>query len=111
MKLVNVVPITLSNGIAIGISVEYPKTTLLSIATSVGYIMCGVLNIDVLDTLHADRQVIAARVIGVKKLEELLSARISESTKRAKKIGIEPGMTGQEALEKMMEFSKMEACI
>lgn len=106
--MINVVPITIVNGFAIGVSVKYPKTTLLSITTAVGYIMCGVLNIDALDVLHDDRQIIAARVTGVKEIEDLLGARVSEATKKAKEIGIEPGMTGKEALEKMVEFDKTE---
>jgi uncharacterized protein YunC (DUF1805 family) len=104
--VINVVPITLENGTAIGVSVKYPKTTLLSIATSIGYVMCGVLNIDALDTLHPERQIIAARVTGVRQIEDLLEAKVSEVTKRAEEIGIQPGMTGKEALEKMLAFEK-----
>jgi len=40
--MIEIIPIRLENGIAIGITVQYPKTTLLSICTKVGYIMCGV---------------------------------------------------------------------
>jgi len=102
--MVNIQPIKLRNGYVIGVEVNYPKTKLLSImAPGVGYIMCGVLNINAMDILHGEREIIAARVTGVKNFSDLLAAEVKEVTRKAAEIGIKPGMTGQTALEKMLE--------
>jgi uncharacterized protein YunC (DUF1805 family) len=37
----------------------------------------------------------------VKSLEDMLKAQVVEVTEMAKELGIEPGMTGREALDKM----------
>lgn len=100
--MVKIVPVQLDCGTAIGVSVELPKTRVLSISTQKGYIMCGVLNVSELDRLHPERKIIAARVIGVREIEDLLHAKVVEATEEAKKLEIYEGMTGKEALEKMI---------
>jgi len=105
--MIEIIPIRLENGIAIGITVQYPKTTLLSICTKVGYIMCGVLDIAMVDNLHRDRNIVAARMIHVKSFEDLLNATVLDATIQAQRIGIEPGKTtGREALELMLQLEK-----
>lgn len=100
--MVTVVPVKLDGGIAIGIMIKLPKTRVLSISTQKGYIMCGVLNVSGLDRFHPERKIIAARVIGVREIKELLRAKILEVSKEAKKLGVRKGMTGKEGLEKMI---------
>src|SRR5690554_336087 len=101
--MIEVIPIKLENGVAMGISVQYPKTTLLSICTEVGYIMCGVLDVALVDNLHQDRKIVAARMIHVRSFEDLLNATVMEATRQAQEIGIVPGKTtGREALELML---------
>ena len=78
-----------------------PKTRVLSISTEKGYIMNGILHIPELERLRPERKIIAARVIGVREIEELLHVKVVEVTNEAKRLGIEVGMTGKEALEKM----------
>lgn len=108
--MIEMIPINLDNGKAIGISVKYPKTTLLSISTEVGYIMCGVLNIEGVDKLHADRDIIAARMTKVKTFDDMLRAKVVEATQEAQKIGIVPKMTtGRQALELMLKQEKNRA--
>lgn len=105
--MVEMTPIQLNDGIAIGISISYPKTRLLSITTDVGYIMCGVLNIVGIDSLHAERKIIAARVTGVKSFEDMLKTKVVEATQEAQKLGIIPNIsTGEEALGLMLQYSK-----
>ena len=41
------------------------------------------------------------KVKGVQNFEDMLKAQVVESTQLARKLGIEPGMTGKEALERM----------
>ncbi|MFZ5946181.1 MAG: YunC family protein [Bacillota bacterium] len=102
--MINVIPMQLEKGFIVGIQVSYPKTTLLSlIVPNVGYVMCGVLNIEALDFLHGDREIIACRTTGVKTLEDVLHSKVQEITKKAFEIGIEKGMNGKEALMKMIE--------
>lgn len=101
--MIEMTPIKLDNGIAIGVSVKYPKTTLLSITTQAGYIMCGVLNVEGIDKLHKDRCIVAARVTNVRNFEDMLSATVIEATRQAQILGIIPGLTtGRQALELML---------
>lgn len=99
--MVTIVPVKLESGIAVGAMLDLPKTRVLSISTQKGYIMCGILNIPELERLHPERKIIAARVIGVREIEDLLRAKVVEVTSEAKRLGINEGMTGKEALEKM----------
>lgn len=59
--------------------------------------MCGYLNVNAAETLGD----VAAKVKGVQSFEDVLKASIVEVTEKARELGIEPGMTGREALEKM----------
>jgi uncharacterized protein YunC (DUF1805 family) len=99
--MVTMIPVQIGKRTAIGTMVELPKVRVLSISTHIGFVMCGVLNVKILDQIHPERKIVAAAVIGVQKIEDLLSAKVSEATKEAIKLGIKKGMTGKEALEKM----------
>ncbi|MDO7908489.1 DUF1805 domain-containing protein [Paenibacillus sp. JX-17] len=100
--MVTMEPIRVGDSVLIGVEVKLPKTTLLSISTSRGYIMCGALDIGLLNEVLGSRQIIAARAIGVRTLEQLLNAPMESVTKEAEAIGVLPGMSGYEALEKML---------
>ena len=100
--MITVVPVELENGIAIGAILELPKTRVISISTTRGYLMCGVLNVPDLDHLHPERKIIAARVVGVREIDDLLHAKVVEVTAEANRLGIREGMTGREALNKMI---------
>lgn len=84
------------------IEVKLPKTNLLILTTDRGYIMCGALDIALLNERLSDRQIIAARAVGVRTIEDLLEASLESVTHTAKEIGIVPGMKGKEALRLMM---------
>ena len=95
----------LENGRVDVVEVRYPKTHMMSIMVAgVGYIMCGLMNIQALDGLHPEREIIAARFVGVQKTEDLLHFKAAEVTNKARKIGILPGMTGREILNRMLAF-------
>ncbi|WP_425484678.1 YunC family protein [Kroppenstedtia pulmonis] len=88
--------------VILGIEVALPKTNLLILTTDKGYIMCGALDVDLLNEKLADREVVAGRAVGVRTLEDLLTAPLQMVTIKAEKIGVHPGMSGRDALLKMM---------
>lgn len=100
--MMQMVPVPVSEGrVALGIEVKLPKTTLLAVTTDKGYIMCGALDIGLLNAKLADRKVIAGRAVGVRTLEQLLAAPLESVTYEAEALGIHPGMTGIEAVGRM----------
>ncbi len=97
MESMLVEQIQLENGCAFGLHFEMQKYPLLVLRAEKGFLMCGYLNIDAAETLGDS----AARVKGVRNFEDMLKAQVVEATKLARDLGIEPGMTGKEALERM----------
>ena len=91
-------PIPIGDQYVIGISVELPKTTLLAVTTDKGYIMCGALDVALLNEKLKGRKVIAGRAVGVKTIEELLEAPLESVTYEAENLGATKGMIGKEAL-------------
>ncbi len=89
--------IQLENGCALGLNFEMQKYTLLVIRADKGFLMCGYLNVNAAEELGDT----AVKVKGVKSLEDMLKAQVVEVTEMARELGIEPGMTGREALDKM----------
>lgn len=102
LGLIQMKPIQIGGSTVLGIEVKLPKTTLLVITTEKGYIMCGALDVGLLNERLSDRQIIAARAVGVKTLDELLYAPLESVTHTALDYGITAGMTGEEALVRMM---------
>ncbi|GEB77888.1 YunC family protein [Sporolactobacillus inulinus] len=99
--MIHVQPFTIDGRLVQGISVSLPKTTLLIITGASGYIMCGALDVGLLNDKLADRDVRAGKAVGVRTLEDLLHAPLAEVTVGAEKIGVHPGMSGIDALKKM----------
>ncbi len=62
------------------VTVKLPKTTLLTVSNERGYIMCGALDVGLLNNRLADRKIIAGRAVGVKTIEELLHAPLESVT-------------------------------
>lgn len=83
------------------VTVRLPKTTLLTVSNDKGYIMCGALDVGLLNSVLADRKIIAGRAVGVKTIEQLLAAPLESVTLEAETLGITAGMKGTEALLKM----------
>lgn len=83
------------------ITVELPKTNLLVITNEFGYIMCGALDVDLLNRVLKDRHVIAGRAVGVKTIDELLHAPLEKVTEASQSYGWEPGIVGRDALLKI----------
>lgn len=97
LRKIIVEPVKLEKGVALGVKVELGKAPLLLIKAEKGFVMCGYLNVAAANSLGEA----AARVIGVASFEDVLNAGVVEVSDKARELGITPGMTGREALEKM----------
>lgn len=101
--MIRMVPFVLENGeTVLGVEVKLPKTTLLSLSTDRGYIMCGALDVSLLNDKLRDREIIAGRAVGVRTLEELIEAPLESVTHKAESLGIVAGMKGADALRLML---------
>jgi uncharacterized protein YunC (DUF1805 family) len=100
--MIEVTPIELEGHTFLSITVRLPKTNLLVVTSDKGYIMCGALDVALLNEKLKDRKVIAGRAVGVKTIEELLEAPLESVTIEAENLGITAGMIGKDALGKMI---------
>lgn len=101
--MVEITPLPIGTaGTAIGITVHLPRTTLLVVTTGQGYIMCGALDVRLLDEKLTAREIMAGRALGVHTLEELLDAPLDDVTRSAEALGIHRGMQGRDAVACML---------
>lgn len=100
--MVEMTPVKLGDSVAVGIAVELPKTRILAVATAKGYIMCGLIDLARLDSLRPERGILAARVTHVRTIDELLAGTVDQVSVEARRLGIVEGMTGLQAVEKML---------
>ncbi len=94
-------PVNLDGRTALAIEVKLPKTTLLAVTTDKGYIMCGALDVGLLNERLKERGIIAARATGVRTIEELLEAPLESVTYGAVALGVVAGMKGRDAVARM----------
>ena len=99
--MMELIPIMIEERMFIGVSVKLPKTNLLVVTSDKGYIMCGALDVALLNEKLTDRKIIAGRAVGVKTIEQLLEAPLESVTYEAMELGITEGMIGRDALLKM----------
>lgn len=99
--MVTLSPLSLDDTTVTAVTVELPGTRLVAIEAKRGYIMCGALDIEVLNTRLAARKVVAGRAFGIRSPDDLLAAPLVDVTDAARELGIAPGMTGREALRLM----------
>lgn len=100
--MVTLTPVLIKGHPFTAVTVHLPKTTLLTVSNEKGYIMCGALDVGLLNNVLADRKIVAGRAVGVKTIEQLLKAPLESVTLEAEKLGIHVGMIGEDALEKMV---------
>ncbi|MFF2753146.1 YunC family protein [Psychrobacillus sp. NPDC058041] len=100
--MIQMQPIFIDDHTFVAVSVELPKTNLLTVSNNIGYIMCGALDVALLNEKLKDRKVIAGRAVGVKTIQQLLDAPLESVTYEAEERGITKGMIGREALLKMI---------
>jgi len=102
--MITVKPLEVEGVVFTAVSVELPKTNLLTISNDVGYIMCAALDVDFFDENPKlkERKVIAGRAEGVRTIDELLNAPLAKITDASREeFGWEIGMTGKDALLKI----------
>ncbi|GAB3047865.1 YunC family protein [Virgibacillus ainsalahensis] len=101
--MITVNPLEVDGMFFTAVRVELPKTNLLTISNDVGYIMCAALDVDIFNEIPKlkERNVIAARAMGVRTIDELLHAPLEKITDASKAYGWEVGMTGKDALMKI----------
>lgn len=100
--MMNLSPVEINGHTFLAVSVQLPKTNLLVVTSDKGYIMCGALDVALLNEKLKDRKVIAGRAVGVKTIQQLIDAPLESVTYEAEQIGITPGMSGKDALLKMI---------
>ncbi|WP_174728387.1 YunC family protein [Mesobacillus harenae] len=100
--MIDLSPIVIDGHTFLAVSVELPKTNLLVVTSEKGYIMCGALDVGLLNEKLKGRKVIAGRAVGVKTIQELLDAPLESVTYEAESMGIPKGTIGREALLKMI---------
>ncbi|CAM3780587.1 YunC family protein [Mesobacillus zeae] len=100
--MIEMTPIQLDGHTFIGITVKLPKTSLLAVTSEKGYIMCGALDVALLNEKLAARKVFAGRAVGVRTIQELLDAPLESVTIEAENRGVTAGMVGKDALLKMV---------
>ncbi|TJY41524.1 DUF1805 domain-containing protein [Cohnella pontilimi] len=96
--MVRIVPIRIGEWTAVGVEVLLPKTTLLAVTAGDGYIMCGALDVQLLNERLKARRIIAGRAVGVRTLDELMDAPLESVTEAAAELGIQVGTKGSEAV-------------
>jgi uncharacterized protein YunC (DUF1805 family) len=100
--MVSLEPIVIDGHTFLAINVQLPKTNLVMVTNDKGYIMCGALDVALLNERLKDRRIIAGRAVGVKTIEQLLEAPLESVTVEAEKYGIYTGMKGKDALLKLV---------
>lgn len=95
--------LTFENGSAIGISNRWENGQYCSIITLRGIVGCGIY--DMVTPAEFNQAIAIAKGTPSNPLvepEDLFDAKIVDATPQAKALGIEIGMTGREAVEKML---------
>ncbi len=100
--MIEMTPITIEGHTFTAITVRLPKTNFLAVTSDKGYIMCGALDVGLLNAKLKDRKIIAGRAVGVRTIEQLIEAPLESITYEAENVGITVGMTGKDALLKML---------
>lgn len=100
--MIKMEPIKINDHQFTAITVALPKTNFMAVTSDKGYIMCGALDIALLNERLKDRGIIAGRAVGVRTIEQLLEAHLESVTIEAEKNGITVGMKGKDALLKML---------
>ena len=99
-------PIQFKNGCAIGISNRWQQGQYCTILTEAGLVGCGIY--DIKTAAEFGQAVAIARGTPLKPLvdpEDLFEAKIVEATPQAQVLGIRLGMTGREAVERLLAAS------
>jgi uncharacterized protein YunC (DUF1805 family) len=94
----NVRELIINNTPIQGLELPLQHAVLIVAVAPKGYLMCGYLDVAVAE----QKQDCAAVIRGVSRFEELLEGRVAACTSAAHQAGITVGMTGYEALVRMI---------
>ncbi len=94
-------PITIDGKTFIAVTLKLPKTNFMAVMNDVGYIMCGALDVALLNEKLKERRIVAGRAVGVRTIDQLLNAPLESVTLEAERLGIKAGTLGKDALLKM----------
>ncbi|MCM3618950.1 DUF1805 domain-containing protein [Sutcliffiella horikoshii] len=100
--MIEMTPITIEGHTFTAITVRLPKTNFMAVTSDKGYIMCGALDVGLLNAKLKERKIIAGRAVGVRTIEQLIEAPLESITYEAENLGITVGMAGKDALLKML---------
>ena len=99
--MIEVKPVEINENTVIEVNIgntEFPeKPVIIVLIAKEGLIVCRNFDIDALN----ERNVTAARVKGLTKIEDALEAKIESCESRAHALGVAEGMMGKEALLKL----------
>jgi uncharacterized protein YunC (DUF1805 family) len=99
--MIEIKPVEINGTTVVGVKIGNPdspeKPAIIVLIAKRGLVVCRNFDIDALN----ERNVTAARVKGLTKIEDALEAKIESCTSGAKALGIAEGMTGKEALMKL----------
>lgn len=96
--MVNEKEIQLGSQKVTGYEIDLQGVPLVLVKGLKGFVMCGYLNVAAADKFGQ----VAAVVKGVQTIEDVLNGAVVEITQAARGYGIQTGMTGRQALEKMV---------
>lgn len=91
-------PIQIEGETFIAVTLKLPKTNFMAVMNDVGYIMCGALDVALLNEKLKDRKIVAGRAVGVRTIDQLLHAPLESVTLEAEQLGITVGTIGKDAL-------------
>ncbi|MGG3799223.1 YunC family protein [Metabacillus fastidiosus] len=100
--MVTMTPIIIEDKQFTAITIALPKTNFMAVTNDKGYIMCGALDVRLLNEKLKERGIIAGRAVGVRTIEQLLEAPLESVTDGAQELGITVGTRGRDALLKMV---------
>ncbi|SDB81365.1 YunC family protein [Shouchella lonarensis] len=103
--MIDMHPVTIQGETFIAVTLKLPKTNFMAVTCDQGYIMCGALDVGLLNEKLKERGIVAGRAVGVRTIEQLLAAPLESVTCACEQMGIHAGMSGREALLKMKQTS------
>ncbi|MGQ9461372.1 MAG: YunC family protein [Candidatus Bathyarchaeaceae archaeon] len=101
--MIKIKPVEINGNTVVGVEIGNPdfpeKPAIIVLIAKKGLIVCRNFDIEALN----ERDVTAARVKGLTKIEDALEAKIESCTSRARALGVAEGMTGKETLMKLQK--------
>ncbi|MEM3401746.1 MAG: DUF1805 domain-containing protein [Candidatus Hadarchaeales archaeon] len=101
--MIEIIPVEINGTTVVGVKIgnpDFPEIpAIIGLIAKKGLIVCRNFDMDALD----ERNVTAARVKGLTKIEDALEAKIESCTSKARALGVAKGMTGREALMKLQD--------